>query len=188
MVGLKQLQKQLETKDAEKAKAEQAAYDTGMTKTAESLTTQLRDIARAFCLEVWGQALIAVGVNTELKLKAPNRVYCLPALRLAPSPSQPSTDPGLAPTSSSEQPTATPPATPAKEKEKEHLAPTNVVNMETEEVVEVAQLKRKKKEKEQEKKGGKETETSTQPSSSLEVTTQLCNQAQAQFVPRLLLL
>ena len=33
--------------------------------------------------------------------------------------------------------------------------------METEEVVEVAQLKWKKKEKEQEKKGGKETETST---------------------------
>ena len=72
-----------------------------MTKTAESLTTQLRDIARAFCLEVWGQALIAVEVNTKLELKAPDRVYCLPALRLVPSPSQPSTDPGLAPTSSS---------------------------------------------------------------------------------------
>lgn len=34
MVELKQLQKQLETKDAEKAKVEQVASDAGMTKTA----------------------------------------------------------------------------------------------------------------------------------------------------------
>ena len=33
MVELKKLQKQLEAKDAEKAKVEQAAYDAGMTKT-----------------------------------------------------------------------------------------------------------------------------------------------------------
>ena len=38
MVELKQLQKQLKAKDAEKAKAEQAAYDVGMTKMAKSLT------------------------------------------------------------------------------------------------------------------------------------------------------
>ena len=54
MVELKQLQKQLKAKDVEKAKVEQAAYDASMTKTAQSLTSQLRDIARAFCLEVWG--------------------------------------------------------------------------------------------------------------------------------------
>ena len=35
----------------------------------------------------------------------------------------------------------------------------NVVDVGTEEVAEVAQLKRKKKEKEQEKKGGREKET-----------------------------
>ena len=35
----KQQQKQLEAKDAEKAKAEQAAYDAGMTKIAQNLTT-----------------------------------------------------------------------------------------------------------------------------------------------------
>ena len=35
----------------------------------------------------------------------------------------------------------------------------NVVDVETEEVAKMAQLKRKKKEKEQEKKGGKEKET-----------------------------
>ena len=38
-VKVKQLHKQLEAKDTDKAKAEQAAYDTGMTK-----TTQLKDI------------------------------------------------------------------------------------------------------------------------------------------------
>lgn len=54
MVELKQLQKQLKVKDVEKAKVEQADYDSGMTKTAQSLTSQLRDVARAFCLEVWG--------------------------------------------------------------------------------------------------------------------------------------
>ena len=38
VVELKQANKQLETKEKEKAEAEQAAYDAGMTKTAESLT------------------------------------------------------------------------------------------------------------------------------------------------------
>lgn len=45
MVELKQLQKQLEAKDDEKAKAKQTVYDAGMTKMAESLTAQLRDVA-----------------------------------------------------------------------------------------------------------------------------------------------
>ena len=41
MVKVKQQQKQLEAKDIEKAKAEQVAYGASMTKTAQSLTTQL---------------------------------------------------------------------------------------------------------------------------------------------------
>ena len=45
-------QKQLEGKDAEKAKAKHAAYDANITKTTQSLTAQLSDIGRAFCLEV----------------------------------------------------------------------------------------------------------------------------------------
>ena len=93
------MQKQLETKDAKKAKAEQVAYDAGMTKTAESLITQLKDIAWAFCLEVWGQALNVARISTEPKLRAPNKVYYPLALRLALSPSQPSTDLSQAPTS-----------------------------------------------------------------------------------------
>lgn len=36
------------------SKAEQGIYDTGVTKTAKSLTAKLRDVAWAFCLEVQG--------------------------------------------------------------------------------------------------------------------------------------
>lgn len=38
VVELKQTKKQLETKEAEMSQAEQATYDAGMTKAAESLT------------------------------------------------------------------------------------------------------------------------------------------------------
>ena len=89
----------METKDAKKAKAAQVAYDVSMTKTAESLTAQFRDVARAFYLEVWGQALNVARISTESELRAPNKVYYPLALHLAPSPSQPSIDPGQAPTS-----------------------------------------------------------------------------------------
>lgn len=68
IVELKQTKKQLEAKDQEKGDAEQATYDAGMKKTAESLIAQLRDVAWAFCLEVWGQALDAAGVSTESEL------------------------------------------------------------------------------------------------------------------------
>ena len=39
--------KDLEGKEAKKAKAEQAAYDAGITKPTQSLTAQLRDVAQA---------------------------------------------------------------------------------------------------------------------------------------------
>jgi len=42
---IKLQQKELKGKDVEKAKAEQAMYDVGMTKTAQSLIAQLRDVA-----------------------------------------------------------------------------------------------------------------------------------------------
>jgi len=86
VVELKQANKQLETKEKEKVEAEQVAYDAGMTKTAESLTAQLRDVAHAFCLKVWGQALNVAGVDTKSKLQAPDKVYYPPALCLAPIP------------------------------------------------------------------------------------------------------
>ena len=85
MVELKQTKKKLDDKAAEMAKAEQAAYDAGMTKIAESLTAQLRDVARAFYLEMWGQARTLAGVSTELELKALDKVCYPPTLHLAPT-------------------------------------------------------------------------------------------------------
>ena len=52
VVELKQAKKQLEAKEAKKSQVEQATYDASMTKAAESLTAQLRDVIQAFCLEV----------------------------------------------------------------------------------------------------------------------------------------
>lgn len=95
------------------SQAEQTAYDAGMTKAIESFTAQLKDIARAFYLEVWGQALSASGVGTNSEFRAPKKVYYLPALRLAPTPHQHLADSSSVPSSSSDQSTAAPSTTPS---------------------------------------------------------------------------
>ena len=151
VVELKQLNKQSEAKEAEKAQAKQAAYDEGMTKAAVSLIAQLCDVACAFCLEVWGQALNAAGVDTESELRASNKVYYPSALHLAPTLPQPLTNPSLALPSSSEQndPNPSPTSSKGKETMKELPPPNIVVDVEAEEeVVEGVPSKRKKKEKE----------------------------------------
>ena len=38
-----------------------------MTKTAQSLTAQLRDVAWAFCIEIWGKALNAARVSANIE-------------------------------------------------------------------------------------------------------------------------
>ena len=102
VVELKQLNKQLEAKEAEKAQAKQADYDASTTKAAVSLIAQLCDVACTFCLEVWGQALNAAGVDTESELRAFDKVYYPPALHLVPTLPQPLTNPNPALPSSSE--------------------------------------------------------------------------------------
>ena len=67
VVELKQANKQLEAKEKEKAEVEQAAYDASMTKAVN--TAQLRDVACAFCVEVWGQAL-NVGAGGGHRIRA----------------------------------------------------------------------------------------------------------------------
>ena len=101
VMELKQLKKQLETNEVKKVEVAQAAYDASMTKTAESRTAQLRDVACAFCFEVWGQAMNAIGVSTESELRAPDKVHYPSALRLAITFPQPPADPNSAPLSSS---------------------------------------------------------------------------------------
>ena len=67
--------KEIKGKNAKNAKAEQIAYDAGMTKTTQSLTIQLKDVARAFCLEVWGEALNTARVSADFDLKGSDKVY-----------------------------------------------------------------------------------------------------------------
>ena len=130
------------------AKAEQAAYDASMTKTAQNLTAQLRDVARAFCLEVWGEALNAAGVSIELELRALDKVYYPPALCLTPSLTQPSVNPSSA--AASAQSTTTSVATLMAEKQQDQAPPVYVVDVDSKEAAEVRQLKRKKNEKKKE--------------------------------------
>ena len=99
------------------------------------MTAQLRDVAQAFCLEVWGQALTIVEVSTKSELRAPNRVYYPPALRLAPSLPKSLADPSFA--SVSVQPTITPTTIPATEKGQDQSPPVAIVDVESEEVAEV---------------------------------------------------
>ena len=122
VMKLNQANKQLEAKEKEKAEAEQAESDPGITKVVESLTAQLKHVTCTFCLKVWGQALNAVGVDIELELRAPNKVYYPPDLYLAPTPPQPLVDPSSALYSSLAQPNNTPSSTSAKGKDKKNAS------------------------------------------------------------------
>jgi len=119
-----------------------------MTKTAQSLTAQFRDIPWAFCLEVWGDALNTAGVSADADLRGTDKVYYLLALSIAPSFAPPSPDPTSA--SSAPKSTTIPTSTPFAGKEKEQQPPSLVVKLEPKDVVEVEQLKKKKKKKEKE--------------------------------------
>ena len=147
MEKIKQQHKRLKDKDAEKAKAEQVAYDAGMTKTSQSLNAQLRDVGRAFCVEVWSEALNTARVTVDSELSA-DKVYYPPALHLAPSTTPAPPNPSS--TSSVPKSSLTSTTMPASRKDKEHSTPMSTVELESEEVVEVEQLKRKKKNKEKE--------------------------------------
>ena len=92
------------------------------------------------------------GVSTEPELRAPNKVYYPITLHLAPTCPQPSIDPNSASPSSSNQHASTPSIAPTKDKEQEQPPPPNMVDIKTEETIEVAQLKRKKRERERAKK------------------------------------
>ena len=114
-----------------------------MTKTAQSLTAQLKDVARTFCVEVWSKALNTTGVMANSDLRGANKVYYPPALCLTPSIAPP--PPNLSSTSSVPKSTTTSTTKPASRKDKEQPTSTPVVLLESEEVTEVEQLKRKKK-------------------------------------------
>ena len=148
MEKTKQQKKQLEDKDAKRAKAKQAAYDAGMIKTTQSLTAQLKDVARTFCAEVWSEFLNVAGVMADFNLRGVDKVYYPPALCLTPSTALP--PPKLSSTSSMPKSTTTSTTMPTSRKDKEQPTPKPVVKLESKKVVEVQQLKKKKKDKEKE--------------------------------------
>ena len=115
-----------------------------MTKSTQSLTVELRDVARAFYLEVRGEAINATGVGVDSDLGGPGKVYYPLALHATTSSTLPQPDSSsnsLAPKS-----LATPTSEPSTKKEKQ--TPALVVKLESEEVEEAEKLKKKKKGKE----------------------------------------
>lgn len=56
-----------------------------MRRTAQSLTAQLRDVARAFCAKVLGEALNDAGVDVDSKLREAEKVYYPQPLHIAPA-------------------------------------------------------------------------------------------------------
>lgn len=139
VVELKQTKKKLETKEVEMSQAEQAAYKAGMTKATERLTTQLRDVAQAFCLEVWGQVLNVVGVDANSKLRAPEKVNYPPAPRLALTLPPPQAETGFVPPSSLDQPIFAPSTVHPQDQEPDKSQETLVVDVEKDETTEVVQ-------------------------------------------------
>lgn len=119
-----------------------------ITKTAQSLTAQLKDVAQAFCLEVWNEALNAAGVSAKSNLSEAYKVYYSPALCIAPNSAPPSPNPRSV--SSVPKSTTTSTTPPYSGKEKEQPTPTPIVELESGVVVKVEQLKMKKKNKEKE--------------------------------------
>lgn len=148
MEKTKQQQKKLEDKDAKKAKVKQAAYDADMTKTAQSLAAQLRDVAWAFCAEVWSETLNIAQVDAAFDLREVDKVHYPPVpcvvASITPSPPNPSS------TSSAPNSTTTATTMPAPRKDKEHPTLSSIVELESEDVAEVEQLKKKKKGNEKE--------------------------------------
>ena len=118
-------------KDAEKAKdqAEQDGYDVGVAETKEALRAEVSGVCRAYCLQVWNEALNLARVEASSALKRAENVYYPPIIQ-APSSSTFSDDATPTCTSPIEEiPTKDPPPpgsppkgaeqTDAPEKEKE---------------------------------------------------------------------
>lgn len=148
MEKTKQQQKLLKDKYSKRAKAEHAAYDAGMTKTAQSLTAQLRNVARNFCAEVQSEALNTTGVEADSDLRGADKVYYPPTLCLAPSIALPPPNPSF--TSLVPKSTTTSTIKSASEKDKEQPTSMPIVELESEMVVEVEQLKKKNKDEDKE--------------------------------------
>ena len=72
-----------------KEKAEEEAYDLGVTETQATLKAQVPGVCRLYCSQVWNEALKQAGVEASSDLWKVENVYYPPAIReTAPSSSE----------------------------------------------------------------------------------------------------
>ena len=73
--------------ECSKEKAEDEAYDLGVSKTQATLKAQVPGVCRLYCSQVWNEALKQAGVETSSVLWKAECMYYPPAIREdAPSP------------------------------------------------------------------------------------------------------
>ena len=83
---IKLLNKKLEDVEKAKDQAKQNGYDVGITETEKALRAEVSGVCRAYCLQVWNEALNLAGVEASLALRIAENVYYPPTIR-APSSS-----------------------------------------------------------------------------------------------------
>ena len=74
--------------EKEKDEAEQHGYDVGVVKTEEALRAEVPVVCRAYCAQIWEEALNRAGIDTFSELRRPENVFFSSAIRapsLAPS-------------------------------------------------------------------------------------------------------
>ena len=84
-----ELKKELGKKDKEIERVERIAYDQGQKETEAHLKSQLFIVCHSFCLQTWIEALNAVRVDSNSKLRNLEKAFYLLAIRARPA-NQPS--------------------------------------------------------------------------------------------------
>ena len=75
--------------ESSKEKAENEAYDLGVTKTQATLKVQVPGVCRLYCSQVWNETLKQIGVEASSDLwKVENVYYPLAIREIAPSSSE----------------------------------------------------------------------------------------------------
>ena len=113
--------------ESSKEKAENEAYDLGVTKTQATLKVQVPGVCRLYCSQVWNETLKQIGVEASSDLwKVENVYYPLAIREIAPSSSEARDVPEEAEAAGLEVAVATTsPDEPAKESKPSGVAETN---------------------------------------------------------------
>lgn len=79
--NVKALEKELEGKNKEMKKNEQAAFDLSQVENEKALQAQLKEVCRGFYQSIYVKALNATEVDPYSKLRNPNSIIYPPTLR-----------------------------------------------------------------------------------------------------------